>query len=683
MTSASKCPRCGARLAHAARACSACLFDLALGSPAAPQAPVADSAASAASGSGADFVPPTLEEVAQALPGFDQLAPLGRGGMGSVFRAREIALERTVAIKVLPRELGARADFRERFLREARALARLNHPNVVNVHGAGEADGPCYLVMEFVDGRNLRELLREKGVSAEEALRIVRALCDALQYTHDEGVVHRDLKPENVLIDRTGRVKLADFGLAKLVGVERDPHLTRTDQVMGTPHYMAPEQLERPHDVDHRADLFALGVILYELLTGSLPRGAFEPPSHRVSVDVRLDEIVLKALEREPARRYQHALEVKGDVDELDRPASAPSASTRAPQSTSSQPGKLVAQLAIAVLFAAYCIALAWSWNHGALALGVVGALLAPLTAFAVWLGLRHERELAPAIATASAATWSLRGAGALVALAAGWIVVVTGHLAKWESGGSNWSPALRGAHALLEAWRRDPWSLVRLCGVDPLGVQDPRITLVNSFTSESFSDLSLSAPLWLGLGALLFLALAVRALVDPPQRELRSSAWRFAGELASCAVAGLLVLWVAAPLVADRAANSMTGVSRSLSVPSSPAEVRRRFDAELASRGFELSVAQRGALNDGRSGRDLAEVHFLRAQHGSLFGAWRTSWSGPQRRSPQVWATLAGNADKSHTNVQLNAGLYRSESPEALAASKALDELAAALERD
>ena len=130
--------------------------------------------------------------------------------------------------------------------------------------------------------------------------------------------MHRDVKPENVLVDRRGRVKVADFGLAKLVDQAAEGLLTRSDQVMGTPHYMAPEQLERPLEVDHRADLFALGVVLYEMLTGSLPRGKFEPPSQRVAVDVRLDSIVLKALEREPTRRYQHALEIKTDVERVD-----------------------------------------------------------------------------------------------------------------------------------------------------------------------------------------------------------------------------------------------------------------------------------------------------------------------------------------------------------------------------
>ena len=143
-------------------------------------------------------------------------------------------------------------------------------------------------------------------------------ICDALQFAHDEGIVHRDIKPENVLIDRKGRVKIADFGLAKLLGQEQvEVTLTHTNQVMGTFRYMVPEQMQRTHDVDHRADIYSLGVVFYELLTGALPAGSFDPPSKRAPIDVRLDEVVLRALAQEPDRRYQQASGVKTDVERL------------------------------------------------------------------------------------------------------------------------------------------------------------------------------------------------------------------------------------------------------------------------------------------------------------------------------------------------------------------------------
>ena len=172
--------------------------------------------------------------------------------------------------------------------------------------------------MEYVDGPNLRQLERAGKLSPREALQIVPQICEALQYAHDEGIVHRDIKPENVLVDKKGRVKIADFGLAKILGREpQDFRLTGAGQVMGTPHYMAPEQVEHPQDVDHRADIYSLGVVFYEMLTGELPLGKFAPPSRKVQVDVRLDEVVLHALEKEPERRYQHASQVKSDVETI------------------------------------------------------------------------------------------------------------------------------------------------------------------------------------------------------------------------------------------------------------------------------------------------------------------------------------------------------------------------------
>ena len=173
--------------------------------------------------------------------------------------------------------------------------------------------------MEFVDGVNLRQAMHAgRHEAAEETLAIVPQICDALQFAHDEGIVHRDIKPENILLDKNGRVKIADFGLAKLLGQRlRTDTLTGTQQVMGTLHYMAPEQMEGSHDVDHRADIYSLGVMFYEMLTGELPIGRFAPPSKKVQIDVRLDEVVLRSLEKEPEQRYQHASESRTSVDQI------------------------------------------------------------------------------------------------------------------------------------------------------------------------------------------------------------------------------------------------------------------------------------------------------------------------------------------------------------------------------
>src|SRR5882672_10008215 len=250
----------------------------------------------------------------QSFHGLEILELLGRGGMGVVYKARQPALDRMVALKILPLKLALDPDFQNRFIREAKALGSLSHPNIVAVYDFGAEGGFFFFAMEFTDGTNLRQILRDRKLTPEQGLKIVPQICDALEYAHGEGVVHRDIKPENILLDKRGRVKIADFGLAKLVGADAPVNLTMTNMVMGTPHYMAPEQVENPKSVDHRADIYAIGVVLYEMLTGELPIGRFEMPSKMVKIDVRLDEVVLKALEKSPEKRYQAASDIKDAV---------------------------------------------------------------------------------------------------------------------------------------------------------------------------------------------------------------------------------------------------------------------------------------------------------------------------------------------------------------------------------
>src|ERR1035441_1627838 len=264
------------------------------------------------------FVPPAVAEVAKLFPQFEILELLGQGGMGAVYKARQPTLDRLVALKILPPQASGDSGFADRFTREARALARLSHPNIVAVHEFGQAGGLHYFVREYVEGLTLRQLEQAGKLTPREAMKIIPQICDALQFAHDEGIVHRDIKPENVMLDRKGGVKIADFGLAKILGLEPEGmRLTGAKDVMGTPHYMAPEQIEHPQEVDHRADLYSLGVVFYEMLTGELPLGKFAPPSRKVQVDVRLDEVVLHALEKEPELRYQHASQIKSDVETI------------------------------------------------------------------------------------------------------------------------------------------------------------------------------------------------------------------------------------------------------------------------------------------------------------------------------------------------------------------------------
>jgi predicted Ser/Thr protein kinase len=317
MTDTRRCPECGSPLADQApdAPCPVCLMKLGLESWTQRSAAQPAMEATQLTPSGR-FEAPLPEELAARFPQLEILELLGQGGMGAVYKARQKSLDRLVALKIINPQAADDPDFGRRFTREAQALARLNHPHIVTVHDFGQTDGLYYFVMEFVDGTNVRQLMQAGHFPPEQALAIVPAVCDALQFAHDEGIVHRDIKPENILVDTKGRVKIADFGLARLIRDDlTEEALTHTRQVMGTPRYMAPEQMEGSKNVDHRADIYSLGVVFYEMLTGELPLGRFAPPSQKVQIDVRLDEVVLKALEKEPGLRYQQASEIRTAVE--------------------------------------------------------------------------------------------------------------------------------------------------------------------------------------------------------------------------------------------------------------------------------------------------------------------------------------------------------------------------------
>ncbi|MDI1311144.1 serine/threonine-protein kinase, partial [Prosthecobacter sp.] len=322
------CPQCGALIPEdsAHGLCPRCVFAKAL-------APTAD-------GGFAPYAPPSLESVRAAFPHLEVTGLIGSGGMGAVYKARQPQLDRFVALKILPAELASQPGFSERFQREAQALARLSHPHIVTVHDFGQAGGFYYLLMEFIDGVNLRQLLQAKRLTPKEALSIVPPICEALQCAHDHGIVHRDIKPENLLIDKAGMVKIADFGIAKMYSsplapreensadantkapgtsetdlYRESPQFTSLSQManMGTPDYAAPEQASG--SADHRADIYSLGVVLYEMLTGERPTSKLEAPSKRVQVDIRIDEIVLRALEKSPELRFATAAEFRTQVE--------------------------------------------------------------------------------------------------------------------------------------------------------------------------------------------------------------------------------------------------------------------------------------------------------------------------------------------------------------------------------
>jgi len=286
--------------------------------------------------------PPSVAEIAAHFPELEVLELIGVGGMGAVYKARQPKLDRLVVLKILSSDLAGDPTFAERFDREARVLARLSHPNIVTVFDTGMAGPFAYLMMEYVDGVNLRQAMKAGRFTPVDALSLVQDVCGALKFAHEKGILHRDIKPENILIDSRGQVKIADFGIAKLVGENDHEQLTLTQRgfVLGSPHYMAPEQFESPGDVDQRADIYSLGVVLYELLTGELPLGRFAPPSKKSAVDARIDEIVMRTLERERELRFQTVGEVKTQMqaateakaaraeDSCDRPTTIPSGGT-------------------------------------------------------------------------------------------------------------------------------------------------------------------------------------------------------------------------------------------------------------------------------------------------------------------------------------------------------------------
>lgn len=298
-----------------------------------------------------DWKAPTPEEAALLFPQWRMIRLLGRGGMGAVYQMHQPDLDRDVAVKLLPIEACRDERQVERFRREARTLAKLRHPGIVSLHESGLTPaGHFYFVMEYVDGSTLGDLIAKGKVDVAKAIAVTTAVCEALAYAHGLGVVHRDIKPSNILVDAEGRAKVADFGLARVEqasALAGALDLSRTGTFMGTPAYAAPEQLRDAARADHRADIYALGVLLYEMLTGELPRGVFQPPSRKSGSDSRLDGVVKRALQERPEDRYQAAAEFRQDV--------APAARTQ-------KHGRSLAVIAISSML--ILLGGAWLWKH-------------------------------------------------------------------------------------------------------------------------------------------------------------------------------------------------------------------------------------------------------------------------------------------------------------------------------
>ncbi len=258
------------------------------------------------------------------IAGYEIRQPLGRGGMGVVLEGRQVSLGRRVAIKLLMPSLAGKQDFVERFEREAAALARLSHPNIVTIFERGQTSQGMYFIMEYVEGPggsaplDLRAMLNQRRLTSAEVKQFSLQVVRALAYAHQQGIVHRDMKPGNVMIDRHGNAKVADFGIASISNEQEGMQLTAPSSALGTFDYMAPEQRDNATQVDQRADVYSVGVMLYEMLTGELPRGAYQPPS-RVSsgLDVGWDKVVELTLQPRPEKRLGNMEELAIRIDSI------------------------------------------------------------------------------------------------------------------------------------------------------------------------------------------------------------------------------------------------------------------------------------------------------------------------------------------------------------------------------
>lgn len=256
---------------------------------------------------------PSAEEIQSFLPAYDSIELLAIGGMGAVYKARQISLDRAVAIKVLTHECSSAPQFRQIFKCEARVMAKLNHPNLVSIYDYGEENGLLYIVMQFVGGRSLHDAAHGKLVDPRESVALISKIGKALAYAHNSGILHRDIKPANILLDVEINPVVIDFGLAH----DADESTRKGETVFGTPGYTAPEVLAPPYRADQRADVFSLGVILHELLTGQLPQSPYLPPSSLTVVDPQYDSIVMRAIHPTPDMRYNTAMDLAADLDHL------------------------------------------------------------------------------------------------------------------------------------------------------------------------------------------------------------------------------------------------------------------------------------------------------------------------------------------------------------------------------
>ncbi len=242
---------------------------------------------------------------------------IGQGGAAEIYKARQESLDRDVAVKILSANFSDDPEIVRRFERESIVIAKLHHPNIVNVIDKGSTGGRYYFIMNYIDGTSLREVIDSNKISLKVKMEMIVQVCKALDYAHNNGVIHRDIKPTNVLIDRQGNALVADFGIAQIVGVP-ETEMTSSDMIMGTLAYMSPEQKLSSTNVDQTTDIYAVGVMIYEILVGKKPLGRFKLPSEiNTSISKEYDSIITKCLASEAKDRYQRAVELKNAILEI------------------------------------------------------------------------------------------------------------------------------------------------------------------------------------------------------------------------------------------------------------------------------------------------------------------------------------------------------------------------------
>lgn len=259
------------------------------------------------------FIAPEPADLAPLFPGYEIHNLIATGGMGAVYCAVQKSLDRTVALKILPMEFSQDATFCEGFEAEAKAMARLNHPNLIGVFDFGEVNGMLYIIMEYVPGKSVYHSAYGQAIDPAEVIRLVTGICQGLAHAHENGIIHRDIKPSNILLDLTAQPKIGDFGLARPI----EWQVAEGAEIFGTPHYTAPEVVSSPQSVDYRADIFSVGVMLHELLTSKLPANDPRPASAIIRCDSRFDAIIQRATQPQPAARYASANEMANDLQAI------------------------------------------------------------------------------------------------------------------------------------------------------------------------------------------------------------------------------------------------------------------------------------------------------------------------------------------------------------------------------